>query len=130
MRWIIGQGSRWTATVVTGVALCLFVAPGGRAAGLASASWVAQGPAPSVNGSTDYLENASGRIVALAGDPNQPNVLYLAAAGGGVWKTSDGGTTWVPTTDGQATLFMGALAVAPSSPNIVYAGTGEANMGF
>jgi uncharacterized repeat protein (TIGR01451 family) len=83
-----------------------------------------------VNGSTDYLEDASGRIVALAGDPNQPNVLYLAAAGGGVWKTPDGGTTWVPTTDGQPTLFMGALAVAPSSPNILYAGTGEANMGF
>ena len=55
--------------------------------------------------------------------------IYVAAAGGGVWKTIDGGATWMPLTDTQATLSMGAIAVAPSNPNIIYAGTGEGNGG-
>lgn len=86
---------------------------------LNTSTWTAVGPAALANGS-------SGRLAAVAGDPNNPNVLYLAAAGGGVWKTVDGGASWTPLTDGQSTLFMGALAVAPSNPNVVYAGTGEA----
>ena len=69
---------------------------------------------------------ASGRLAALAGDPTDPNTIYVAAAGGGVWKTTDAGTTWLPLTDAQATLFMGAIALAPNAPNIIYAGTGEA----
>jgi hypothetical protein len=44
---------------------------------------------------------------------------------GGVWKTTDGGTTWSPLTDQQATLSMGATAAAPSNPNVIYAGTGK-----
>jgi photosystem II stability/assembly factor-like uncharacterized protein len=46
-----------------------------------------------------------------------------------VWKTIDGGSTWTPLTDGQSTLFIGAIALALSNPNVIYAGTGEANMG-
>jgi photosystem II stability/assembly factor-like uncharacterized protein len=92
-------------------------------------AWTAVGPAPTVNGLTNYIEPASGRIAALAAHPTDPNTIYSAAAGGGVWRTSDGGTTWVPLTDSQATLFMGAIAVAPSNPNVIYAGTGEPHMG-
>jgi photosystem II stability/assembly factor-like uncharacterized protein len=92
-------------------------------------TWTPLGPAPTVNGPTDYIEPASGRIAALAAHPTDPNTIYIAAAGGGVWRTNDGGVTWTPMTDAQATLFMGAIAIAPSDPNVIYAGTGEAHMG-
>ena len=89
-------------------------------------NWTALGPAPLLNGQTPGSQPVSGRISALAADPNDANVLYLAAAGGGVWKTTDAGADWTPLTDDQSTLFMGALALAPSDPNVIYAGTGEA----
>jgi photosystem II stability/assembly factor-like uncharacterized protein len=89
-------------------------------------NWTAMGPAPITNGQTPGQQPVSGRISAIAADPNDANVLYLAAAGGGVWKTTDAGADWTPLTDDQATLFMGALALAPSDPNVIYAGTGEA----
>jgi hypothetical protein len=88
---------------------------------LNSQSWTPIGPADISN------TNTSGRITGVAGDPTDPNTIYIAAAGGGVWKTSDAGLTWTPLTDNQATDFMGAVAVAPSNHNIIYAGTGEAN---
>ena len=69
----------------------------------------------------------SGRIAGIAADPADGNTLYIAAAGGGVWKTTDGGSTWNPLTDSQSTLSMGAIAVAPSNSSVIYAGTGEAN---
>src|SRR5206468_1988119 len=56
--------------------------------------------------------------------------IYVAAANGGVWKTTNHGNTWTPLTDNQATLHMGAIAIAPSNPNVIYAGTGEANGGM
>jgi photosystem II stability/assembly factor-like uncharacterized protein len=96
---------------------------------LNSLTWTPIGPAPTVNLLTDYVEAASGRVAALAADPVDPNVIFLAAAGGGVWKTADAGVTWSPLTDTQSTLFMGAIAIAPSAPSTIYAGTGEANMG-
>jgi len=104
-------------------------------------SWTFIGPAPSIDNdhdfdSTGYIENTSGRITGIAAHPTQVGTTYIAAAGGGVWKTTNGGSTWTPLTDHQPavaadkrTLFMGAIAVAPSSPNIIYAGTGEANFG-
>jgi autotransporter-associated beta strand protein len=87
---------------------------------LSNSLWTAIGPAPVSNGS-------SGRITALAADPSSPNILYAGAAGGGIWKTIDGGTSWVPLTDTQSTLSTGAIAVAPSNTNVIYAGTGEAD---
>jgi uncharacterized repeat protein (TIGR01451 family) len=89
--------------------------------------WAPIGPAPIVNGQVPGGGPVSGRITGVAADPTNPNTIYVAAAGGGVWKTTNGGTTWTPLTDNQATLFMGAIAVAPSNPNVIYAGTGEAN---
>ena len=67
-----------------------------------------------------------GRVVAVTGVPSQPNVYYFGSVGGGVWKTTDGGGGWLPMSDGQfKTSSVGAIAVADSDPNIVYAGMGE-----
>src|SRR6267143_1313017 len=66
-----------------------------------------------------------GRTVAISGVPHQPDVFYMAAVNGGVWKTTDFGNTWNPIFDDQPTGSVGALAVASSDPNIFYAGSGE-----
>ncbi|MGI8432493.1 MAG: VPS10 domain-containing protein, partial [Chthoniobacterales bacterium] len=68
-----------------------------------------------------------GRSLTIAGVPNEPNTYYFGAVAGGIWKTTDGGGNWRPLFDQQhGTSSLGALAVAPSDPNIIYAGTGEA----
>src|SRR5215470_14162198 len=68
-----------------------------------------------------------GRVVAVAGCPVDPMTFYFGACAGGVWKTTDGGQTWLNVSDGFfTTAAVGALAVAPSDPNVLYAGTGEA----
>jgi photosystem II stability/assembly factor-like uncharacterized protein len=67
-----------------------------------------------------------GRVTAVAGSAAQPSTYYFGATGGGVWKTTDSGASWVPITDEfLKTGSVGALAVAESDPNIVYAGMGE-----
>jgi photosystem II stability/assembly factor-like uncharacterized protein len=66
-----------------------------------------------------------GRTRAAAGVPSQPNVFYMGVCNGGVWKTTDYGRTWRPVFDDQPTGSIGAIAVAPSDPNIVYVATGE-----
>src|SRR5437660_1267555 len=66
-----------------------------------------------------------GRTVAATGIAGQPNLFYAAASNGGVWKTTDCGRTWVPIFDDQPTGSVGALAVAPSDPNVIYVGSGE-----
>jgi len=66
-----------------------------------------------------------GRTVAIAGVPGQPNVFYMAPNNGGVWKSTDYGRTWSPIFDDQPTGSIGALAIAPSNPDIIYVGSGE-----
>jgi photosystem II stability/assembly factor-like uncharacterized protein len=66
-----------------------------------------------------------GRTVAATGVPNQPNVFYIAANNGGVWKSTDSGHTWQPIFDGQPTGSVGAMAIAPSNPDIIFVGSGE-----
>src|SRR2546430_9689664 len=67
-----------------------------------------------------------GRVTAVAGVLDQPRVYYMGATGGGVWKTTDGGLTWQATADKDLTAgSIGAIAVAPSDPSVVYVGTGE-----
>jgi photosystem II stability/assembly factor-like uncharacterized protein len=68
-----------------------------------------------------------GRSNAVSGVADQPNLYYFGSVGGGVWKTANGGETWEPIFDGQPIASIGALAVAPSNPNIIYVGTGEAD---
>jgi photosystem II stability/assembly factor-like uncharacterized protein len=67
-----------------------------------------------------------GRCNAVAGLPHNPLVYYMGATGGGIWKTEDGGMSWNNVSDGfLQTGSIGALAIAPSNPNVIYAGTGE-----
>jgi photosystem II stability/assembly factor-like uncharacterized protein len=66
-----------------------------------------------------------GRTRAVAGVPSQPSVFYIGAVNGGVWKTDDAGRSWRPIFDAQPTQSIGAIAVAPSDPNIIYVASGE-----
>lgn len=97
-------------------------------AALASPGVVAQGQFP------DFRElqwrnigpHRASRTKALDGIPSQPHTFYIGVVNGGVWKTTDAGRTWRPIFDDQPTGSIGALAVAPSDPNVIYVGTGEA----
>src|SRR5688572_26298976 len=66
-----------------------------------------------------------GRTKAVDGIPSQPHTFYIGAVNGGVWKTDDAGRTWTPIFDDQPTGSIGAIAVAPSDPRIIYVGSGE-----
>ena len=69
----------------------------------------------------------SGRTVAFAVNPDDKQVMYAATASGGAWKTDNNGTTWKPVFEREGSVSVGAIAVVPSNPNIVWVGTGEAN---
>ncbi|SVD86263.1 uncharacterized protein METZ01_LOCUS439117, partial [marine metagenome] len=70
-----------------------------------------------------------GRVVAVAGDPRNDQVFYFGGAAGGIWKTEDGGTYWENVSDGfLKSSSVGALTVAPSDPNVIYAGMGESTI--
>ena len=82
----------------------------------ASLKWRSVGPAV-----------AGGRVPAVAGVDNDPNLYYIGAAGGGVWKTVNGGATWTPVFEKQDVSAVGAVTIDPTNENVVWAGTGEAN---
>lgn len=69
-----------------------------------------------------------GRVVAVAGVPGDSTTFYFGAVNGGVWKTTDAGTVWTPIFDRQPVGSIGAIAVAPSDPKTIYAGTGESDI--
>jgi photosystem II stability/assembly factor-like uncharacterized protein len=83
----------------------------------ADRQWEAMGPT-----------NIGGRLTSIAVRPGQPDVFWVGAAGGGVWKTDDGGSTWKSLWHGQDSLNVGALAVDANTPDLVYAATGEADL--
>jgi len=87
--------------------------------GIGGADWISLGP-----------NNGAGRFTAVTPHPSIPGTILAGAAGGGVWRTRDGGATWAPLTDGIPNLSVGALAIAPSNPDIVYLGTGEGGYGI
>ena len=101
---------------------------------LGAGKWVQLGPTVIPNGQTPSAAsggsrvNVTGRITEIVVDPTSPSTIYVATAGGGVWKTVDGGVTWSPKSDKEVSLVIGALAMAPSDPNRLYAGTGEGNI--
>ena len=66
-----------------------------------------------------------GRTKAISGVASEPNVFYIAQVNGGVWKSTDYGETWNPIFDAEPTQSIGAIAVAPSDPNMIYVGSGE-----
>ncbi|HEX9252163.1 MAG TPA: T9SS type A sorting domain-containing protein [Ignavibacteriaceae bacterium] len=86
-------------------------------------NWVSLGP---TSGAYFNYGNISSRIVTGAFDPTNANVIYIGPANGGVWKSTDAGISWMPLTDQQVSLSMGAIEIDPTNSNIIYAGTGEA----
>jgi uncharacterized protein (TIGR03437 family) len=93
--------------------------------------WKSIGPRPTIvldDATSAGPPIASGRVTSIAVDPRgNGDIVYIGAAHGGVWKTVDAGRNWVPLTDDQPSLAIGSLAIDPSSPDTVYAGTGEEN---
>lgn len=71
--------------------------------------------------------NMGGRTADVEGVPGNPNLVYVATASGGLWKTANGGVTWKPIFERQNTISLGDIALDPSSPNVIWAGTGESN---
>ncbi|HXS93888.1 MAG TPA: hypothetical protein VN736_04735 [Candidatus Limnocylindrales bacterium] len=70
-----------------------------------------------------------GRVTAVTGVPTEPHTYYMGSTGGGIWKTTDAGHTWVNISDGQLPVgSMGAIEVAQSNPNVIYAGTGSSKI--
>src|SRR6185437_14516527 len=70
----------------------------------------------------------AGRTLAVTGVPGQPTHFYMGSVDGGVWETHDTGRTWQPLFDDQPVQSIGAIAVAPSNPSVLYVGTGESDM--
>jgi len=89
-----------------------------RAAADRDGGWEATGPT-----------NVGGRVTAIAIDPSDQDIVYAGCAEGGILRTADGGQSWQPIFDDQASLAMGAVAIDPSDPQVIYAGTGEVNPG-
>ncbi|MBV8198322.1 MAG: glycosyl hydrolase, partial [Candidatus Eremiobacteraeota bacterium] len=86
------------------------------AAAYANLTWRSIGPAVS-----------GGRVTSVAGTPQDDQLYYLASAGGGVWKSSNGGATWEPVFEKQSVSAVGAVAIDPTNERTVWAGTGESN---
>ncbi|MEW6734703.1 MAG: hypothetical protein AB1489_25485, partial [Acidobacteriota bacterium] len=87
------------------------------------------GPAPITDGRTFVTrQNLSGRITALAIDPQNPAIIYLGTAQGGLWRSTNAGQNWQPMTDNAPTLAIGAVAIDPTNRNTIYIGTGEGNL--
>jgi photosystem II stability/assembly factor-like uncharacterized protein len=101
-------------------------------AALAAATLCAQTYDPSLFASLKWKNigpNRGGRSIAAAGSDARPLEYYFGAVGGGLWKTTDAGQTWKPVTDGQIkSSSVGAVAVAPSNPDVVYMGMGETEL--
>ena len=72
-----------------------------------------------------FIGPQGNRIIAVVGVPGNPNIYYIGAASGGIFKSTDGGIHWEPIFDDQPVSSIGSLAIAPSDANIIWAGTGE-----
>src|SRR6516225_8177972 len=121
------------------VSLFLFVT-------LPSIATLAQGPEPAGKAPSkvesdkpkDPLENmkfrnlgpavGGGRVTAVVGVPGKPNIYYVGSGGGGIFLTQDGGLSWKAIFEKESTASIGAIALAPSNPNLIWVGTGEKNV--
>ncbi len=98
------------------------------AAAAASGTWVNLGPTKAdviQNGGSSLAKTDSGRPRAILVDPNNAQVIYVCTAGGGVWKTTNGGTNWTPITEALGSLSSGYLAMDPVDSNVLYLGLGD-----
>ncbi len=93
-------------------------------------SWTAIGPGTISSGYPPHWGNVSGRVRALAVHPTDQNTVYIGAASGGIWKTTNGGSSWADIGYTMESLSFGAIAIDPANPNNVYAGAGEARYLF
>jgi hypothetical protein len=134
MAWFYDQRAYPHATVPAGARLKAFQQLQARLAAEQAAlsrgkndsdvgSWQLVGPA-TMNG---FWGTNSGRVSAIAVDPTNNQIVYTGAAQGGIWKTTNGGTTWTPLTDTQASLAIGSIALDPQNHLTIYVGTGEEN---
>jgi photosystem II stability/assembly factor-like uncharacterized protein len=120
------------ASTAGGAAVPFQIAP--TSAGMAppisgTANWTQLGPSVVPNGQTYSSARVfvTGRVTAIVVDSTDSNVIYVGTAQGGVWKTVDRGGNWKPLTDNELSLAIGALAMDPGNPLVLYAGTGEGN---
>ncbi|MDQ6859644.1 MAG: dockerin type I repeat-containing protein [Verrucomicrobiota bacterium] len=120
------------------------MALGAAAPALSATAWTPLGPAPVPAGQTsNRADPVTGRVISIAIHPTNPDIVFVGTASGGLYRTLNGQTanpTWTPLMDtvqmqsngfnALGTLAIGAIAIAPSDPNIVYVGTGEQKNGF
>jgi photosystem II stability/assembly factor-like uncharacterized protein len=90
-----------------------------KVAGITQAQWTALGPG-----------NVGGRIRAIVIDPRDPNRIFVGAATGGIWLSTNGGASFAPVDDFMGNIAIGSMAIDPNNPNIMYAGTGESFTGL
>lgn len=95
-------------------------------ASLLDLPWTEIGPNPIPNAQVEFGSgSASGRVLAIAVHPTNPDIVYVGTAQGGLYRSTNGGTTWTPLLDSALSLAVNTVAIAPSNPEIVYVGTGE-----
>ncbi|MFN2544899.1 MAG: WD40/YVTN/BNR-like repeat-containing protein [Actinomycetota bacterium] len=131
--WFAEQRS-YPSGVIPGGALTAARLAADRLPAVAMAlAWSPLGPRSTTFGGDDDFSGeppVAGRVTSIAPSPTDPGTAYIGAAGGGVWKTTDGGVSWTPLFDDQPVLAVGAVAVIPGADpgsDVVLAGTGEAN---
>ncbi|MBL8180375.1 MAG: VCBS repeat-containing protein [Blastocatellia bacterium] len=96
----------------------------------ATALWQNIGPSPTTSAFPANWGVTSGRINAIAVSPANSQIIVIGGAVGGIWRSTNGGTTFVPVSDSQVDMAVGAIAFAPSNPNIVYAGMGDSKSAY
>lgn len=115
------QGSSLAASTLTTSTTSLAAATG--------STWVNMGPTRAdvaKNGGTSLAKSDAGRPTGIVIDPANVNIIYASFAGGGLWKTTNGGTNWTPMTENLGTLSIGALAMDPNATSTIYLGLGDA----
>ncbi len=96
--------------------------------GVQGTVWIPIGPSPLLSDGSSTATKLNGRVNSIALNPNNPNVIYQGSAGGGLWRSIDGGNTWIPLTDQQSSLGTGkptAISLDPNNPNTIYLGTSQ-----
>jgi photosystem II stability/assembly factor-like uncharacterized protein len=148
--WFYGQRSAPAKRIPVGAMQAAFkqaqtlqanaaVLRGHGKAAVSAGAWVPLGPAPIDGENPAYADPvwsnygagigiSTGRLTSLAVDPTDSNTVYIGGADGGIWKTTDGGTTWASISDSLPTQSIGAITIAPDKHNTLYVGTGEPNV--